>query len=41
MQGIAIALRAGATNPLFDTTISIYPTAVEEFVTMREASLED
>ncbi|MDX1736269.1 MAG: glutathione-disulfide reductase, partial [Halioglobus sp.] len=36
MQGIAIALRAGATKALFDTTIGIHPTAAEEFVTMRE-----
>ena len=36
MQGIAIALRAGATKAVFDTTIGIHPTAAEEFVTMRE-----
>ncbi|MDH3992496.1 MAG: glutathione-disulfide reductase [Gammaproteobacteria bacterium] len=36
MQGIAIALRAGATKAIFDTTIGIHPTAAEEFVTMRE-----
>jgi glutathione reductase (NADPH) len=36
MQGIAIALRAGATKATFDTTIGIHPTAAEEFVTMRE-----
>ena len=41
MQGIAIALRAGATKALFDTTIGIHPTAAEEFVTMREAWTED
>jgi glutathione reductase (NADPH) len=41
MQGIAIALRAGATKALFDTTIGIHPTAAEEFVTMREAWRED
>ena len=35
MQGIAIALRAGATKAVFDTTIGIHPTAAEEFVTMR------
>ena len=36
MQGIAIALRAGATKATFDSTIGIHPTAAEEFVTMRE-----
>lgn len=36
LQGIAIALRAGATKAVFDTTIGIHPTAAEEFVTMRE-----
>jgi glutathione reductase (NADPH) len=36
MQGIAIALKAGATKADFDATIGIHPTAAEEFVTMRE-----
>ncbi|MEE4108734.1 MAG: glutathione-disulfide reductase [Halieaceae bacterium] len=36
MQGIAIALKAGATKATFDSTIGIHPTAAEEFVTMRE-----
>ncbi len=36
IQGIAIALKAGATKALFDATIGIHPTAAEEFVTMRE-----
>ena len=35
-QGIAIALKAGATKATFDATIGIHPTAAEEFVTMRE-----
>jgi len=35
MQGIAIAIKAGATKALFDQTIGIHPTAAEEFVTMR------
>jgi glutathione reductase (NADPH) len=39
VQGFAVALRAGATKTLFDTTIGIHPTAAEEFVTMREPSL--
>ncbi|PHS68723.1 MAG: glutathione-disulfide reductase [Methylophaga sp.] len=36
MQGIAIALKAGATKADFDATVGIHPTAAEEFVTMRE-----
>ncbi|OZI75061.1 glutathione-disulfide reductase [Bordetella genomosp. 12] len=35
MQGLAVALKAGATKRLFDETIGIHPTAAEEFVTMR------
>ncbi len=41
MQGIAIALRAGATKAVFDTTIGIHPTAAEELVTMRDVWRED
>ncbi len=41
MQGLAIAMRAGATKAMFDTTIGIHPTAAEEFVTMREAWRDD
>lgn len=36
IQGIAVALKAGATKSVFDSTIGIHPTAAEEFVTMRE-----
>ena len=36
IQGIAIALKCGATKAQFDATIGIHPTAAEEFVTMRE-----
>ena len=36
IQGIAIAIKAGATKAHFDQTIGIHPTAAEEFVTMRE-----
>ncbi len=36
IQGIAIALKAGATKAIFDRTIGIHPTAAEEFVTMRD-----
>ncbi len=35
MQGIAVALTAGATKADFDRTIGIHPTSAEEFVTMR------
>jgi glutathione reductase (NADPH) len=41
MQGIAIALKAGATKATFDSTIGIHPTAAEEFVTMREPWEDD
>ncbi len=36
LQGFAVALRAGATKAVFDSTIGIHPTSAEEFVTMRE-----
>lgn len=36
VQGICIALKAGATKAAFDATIGIHPTSAEEFVTMRE-----
>ena len=35
MQGIGVAVIAGATKADFDATIGIHPTAAEEFVTMR------
>jgi glutathione reductase (NADPH) len=35
MQGIAVALKAGATKATFDSTVGIHPSAAEEFVTMR------
>ena len=35
IQGIAIALKAGATKAIFDSTIGIHPTVAEEFVTLR------
>lgn len=38
IQGIAIALKCGATKEQFDSTIGIHPTAAEEFVTLREIS---
>ena len=36
IQGVAIAVKMGATKKDFDRTIGIHPTAAEEFVTMRE-----
>lgn len=36
IQGLAIAMKCGATKAQFDATIGIHPTAAEEFVTMRE-----
>jgi glutathione reductase (NADPH) len=38
IQGIAIAVKMGATKADFDSTIGIHPTAAEEFVTMRTPS---
>ena len=37
IQGLSVAIKAGATKADFDRTIGIHPTAAEEFVTMREA----
>ena len=36
IQGIGIAIKAGATKAHFDATVGIHPSAAEEFVTMRE-----
>jgi len=35
IQGVAIAIKAGALKSDFDSTIGIHPSAAEEFVTMR------
>lgn len=35
LQGLAVAIKAGATKQQFDETMGIHPTAAEEFVTMR------
>jgi glutathione reductase (NADPH) len=37
IQGLAVAMKAGATKAQFDATVGIHPTAGEEFVTMRTA----
>jgi len=36
IQGVAIAVKMGATKADFDATVGIHPTAAEEFVTMSE-----
>ncbi|KAB5573148.1 hypothetical protein DKX38_000342 [Salix brachista] len=38
MQGIAVALKCGATKQQFDSTVGIHPSAAEEFVTMRSVT---
>ncbi|AMB84667.1 glutathione reductase [Pseudomonas agarici] len=35
IQGLAVALKAGATKQHFDETIGVHPTTAEEFVTLR------
>jgi glutathione reductase (NADPH) len=36
IQGLAVALKCGATKAQFDATVGIHPSAAEEFVTMRD-----
>jgi len=36
IQGLAIALTAGATKAQFDATVGVHPSAAEEFVTMYQ-----
>ncbi len=38
IQGIAVAIVAGATKRQFDQTVGIHPTAAEELVTLRTVS---
>ncbi|HET8709968.1 MAG TPA: glutathione-disulfide reductase [Spongiibacteraceae bacterium] len=38
IQGLAVAMSAGATKAHFDATLGIHPSAAEEFVTMRTAA---
>lgn len=38
VQGVAIAMKMGATKADFDATIGIHPTSAEELVTMRTPS---
>ena len=35
IQGVAIAVKMGATKEQFDATVAIHPSSAEEFVTMR------
>ena len=35
IQGLAIAMKAGATKAHFDATIGLHPTSAEEFVSLR------
>jgi glutathione reductase (NADPH) len=36
IQGLAVAIKCGATKKQFDQTVGIHPSAAEEFVTMRD-----
>jgi glutathione reductase (NADPH) len=36
VQGVAVAIKAGATKADFDATVGIHPTAAEELVTLRQ-----
>lgn len=38
LQGIAVALKGGATKAIFDSTVGIHPSAAEELVTMRNST---
>ena len=40
IQGLAIAVRCGATKEQFDTTVGVHPSLAEEFVTLRAARPE-
>jgi glutathione reductase (NADPH) len=40
IQGVAIALKCGATKSKFDETTGIHPSSAEEFVTMRSKRRE-
>ena len=39
IQGLAIAVKSGATKRQFDQTVGIHPSAAEEFVTLREKTV--
>jgi thioredoxin reductase (NADPH) len=35
IQGLAVAVKAGATKEVFDMTVGIHPTCAEEFTNMK------
>jgi glutathione reductase (NADPH) len=37
IQGLAVAMKAGATKAHFDATLGIHPTSAEEFFTLRDS----
>src|SRR3954471_13607744 len=39
IQGLAIAIKAGATKRIFDQTVGLHPSAAEEFVTMGKKAV--
>ncbi|HTV88879.1 MAG TPA: glutathione-disulfide reductase, partial [Stellaceae bacterium] len=39
VQGLAIAVKCGASKRMFDQTVGIHPSAAEEFVTMRDKTI--
>ncbi len=39
IQGLAIAVKCGASKRMFDQTVGIHPSAAEEFVTMRDKTV--
>ena len=39
IQGLAIAVKCGASKRMFDQTVGIHPSAAEEFVTMRDKTI--
>jgi glutathione reductase (NADPH) len=41
IQGLGIALKAGATKADFDDTVGVHPTSAEEFVTFSAGSLKE
>lgn len=41
IQGLAVALKAGATKRVFDETLGIHPSSAEEFVTLRTPTRQD
>ena len=40
IQGLGIAIKAGATKAHFDSTVGVHPTSAEEFVTFSAGSLK-